>query len=219
MKLRYFVFDLDGTLIDSSGAILASLRQMEKRLGLHPLPDETLRTFLGPPLRRCFMEHYHVTEADTEDMVSCYRTCYMEVGIDHTEVFPGAAESLRYIRAQGGRTAIATMKQPPLDRETLRRTGLETLLDYVALVPEHSVGDKAELVEECLAHLDCGDRHKAVLLGDTPYDGLAAARTGIFFAAAGWGGSLNERECAAYGRICVYAEKPQHMWDFIRRVL
>ena len=219
MRLRYFIFDLDGTLIDSSGAILASLRKMEERLGLAQLSDETLRTFLGPPLRKCFMEHYHVTEADTEDMVSCYRACYLDVGIDHTEVFPGALECLRYIRERGGRTAIATMKQPPLARETLRRTGLAEWFDHVALVPEHSVGDKAELVEECLTYLGCGDRHRAVLLGDTPYDGEAAARTRILFAAAGWGGRLNENGGAGYERPDFYAETPQNMWNFIRRVL
>ena len=45
MGIDCFLFDLDGTLIDSDGAILTALRRMEQRLKLRPLSEEALRTF------------------------------------------------------------------------------------------------------------------------------------------------------------------------------
>ena len=219
MKLYDFIFDLDGTLIDSSEAILASLRRMEEQMDLGPLPEEALRSFLGPPLRRCFMEHYHVPLEATEAMLACYRACYLEAGIERTAVFPGVFDSLRYLRERGGHTAIATMKQPPLARETLRRTGLDAYFDHVALVPEHSVGDKAELIRECLERLGCRSAEEAVLFGDTTYDGQAAAQTGVRFVAAGWSGGF----CLPHdldGLTCsFYARTPEEMREFIRSVI
>ena len=69
MKLHYFLFDLDGTLVDSSGAILASLRLMEGRLGLPPLPEEDLRKFLGPPLKESLSRYYGASRWSVDTMV------------------------------------------------------------------------------------------------------------------------------------------------------
>ena len=180
MKLHYFLFDLDGTLVDSSGAILASLRLMEGRLGLPPLPEEDLRKFLGPPLKESLSRYYGASRWSVDTMVEAYVASYMESGIDRTVVFDGVQEALRHIRAKGGRIALATLKEHHLAVEVLRRTGLEEWFDYVALDLE-GPGDKAALIAECLEHLGCGDRSQAVMFGDSPYDGRAAALTGTRF--------------------------------------
>ena len=177
--MKYFLFDLDGTLIDSDGAILTSLRRMEERLGLPPLSDEALRTFLGPPLRGSFMTHYHVSPAGAEDMARVYRDSYLELGIGRTVVFDGVFEFLRHIRARGGHAAVATLKERRLAREILKQTGLGEYFDYVAL--DMGEGSKASLIRECLAGLNCRDPGRAVMFGDSPYDGLAAAEAGVAF--------------------------------------
>ena len=42
------IFDLDGTLLDTSPGIFGSVRFAEKSLGLDPIDDELLKEFLGP---------------------------------------------------------------------------------------------------------------------------------------------------------------------------
>ena len=39
---RLFLFDLDGTLVDTSPGILEALRQLEREMGAEPLPQKTL---------------------------------------------------------------------------------------------------------------------------------------------------------------------------------
>ena len=55
MSYRLFIFDLDGTLVDTSPGIMGTVRHVEKTLGIPPIPDEELRRFIGPPLEDSFM--------------------------------------------------------------------------------------------------------------------------------------------------------------------
>ena len=50
MAYRLFLFDLDGTLVDTSPGILEALRRMEQELGIAPLPQKTLEKFIGRTL-------------------------------------------------------------------------------------------------------------------------------------------------------------------------
>ena len=155
MGIDCFLFDLDGTLIDSDGAILTALRRMEQRLKLRPLSEEALRTFLGPALKDSFVTHYHASAAEIEDMLKVYREGYMELGVDRT-----------------------VMKERHLAQEVLSRTGLSECFDHIAL--DMGTGGKAGLIRECLASLDRA-AERAVMFGDSPQDGLAAAEAGVAF--------------------------------------
>lgn len=50
MRYKLFIFDLDGTLVDTSPGIMETVRQVEKSLNIPPIPEEQLRGFIGPPL-------------------------------------------------------------------------------------------------------------------------------------------------------------------------
>lgn len=203
MMFEYFVFDMDGTLVDTTDGIIASLQLMQKEMQLRDLPEETLRKFIGPPLKESFMKYYGVGLDETDCMTDVYRNCYMRVGIDRTHVFEGTIALLEAIRAAGCKCAIATLKQHQLASLTLKHTGIDALVDYVALNLDNSLGDKAKMIQECLDAIGCTDKSKAVMIGDSPYDGKAAGEAGVSFIplASGEGfrnpGSLAAMPCAA----------------------
>lgn len=178
---RYFIFDMDGTLVDTTRGIIVALQEMERRLHLPALGAATLRHFIGPPLKESFMKYYGVSLDETEDMTRVYRDSYMDVGIDKTEVFGGAVEVLKKIRTLGYKSAIATLKQHQLASKTLQTTGLDRLTDYICLNLDNSLGDKAKMIRQCLVALGCADPAQAVMIGDSPYDGFAARDAGIDF--------------------------------------
>lgn len=214
-RMRYFIFDLDGTLIDSTKAIIAALRGMERELGLEGLPVETLRAFLGPPLRQSLSEHYHVPLSGVEPLEESYRRCYMEAGVGETVIFDGVCDALGHIRAHGGYVGIATLKQHTLAAEVLRATPLGGLADYAALNTGSGVGDKAALIRECIDKLGCKDLGEAVMFGDSPYDGRAAAEVGIAFVPLACGAGFEKAGSLEGLKYLYAAQSPLEMRNFI----
>ncbi|MEG1525200.1 MAG: HAD hydrolase-like protein [Clostridia bacterium] len=178
---KYFIFDMDGTLVDTTNGIITSLQRMQETMHKQILPEETLRKFIGPPLKESFIKYYGVSMDETEEMARVYRECYLQVGIDKTKVFAGTLELLAHIRTAGGKSAIATLKQHQLATMTLMHTGIDTKVDYIALHTDNSVGDKAAMICQCLEALGCEDKRQAIMVGDSPYDGRASEQAGIGF--------------------------------------
>ena len=176
-----FVFDMDGTLVDTGDAIVASLQLMQQRAGLKQLDVPTLRRFLGPPLKDSMCRYYGVALEETDALTAVYRDCYFEVGIDMTVVFDHVEEFLLHIREKGGRCALASLKQAQLADAIVKRTGLDRLFDYICLNWENAVGDKAAMICTCLDKVGCTDKRRAVMFGDSPHDGRAAQKAGVDF--------------------------------------
>ena len=119
---RYFIFDMDGTLLDSTDGIIAALQEMEKRMGLAPLSMAELRGFIGPPLKESFIKYYGAAPEETDEMTRVYRDCYLDVGTDKTRVFDGAFELLRKyarwaIKAPLQRSSSTSSPQKPCSQQ------------------------------------------------------------------------------------------------------
>ena len=54
MRYRALLLDMDGTLIDSSGGIIACAKEAMEELGIPIPPEDTVHRFIGPPLKECF---------------------------------------------------------------------------------------------------------------------------------------------------------------------
>lgn len=73
MSYRLFLFDLDGTLVDTSPGILEALRRMEREVGAEPLPQKTLEKFIGPPLEWSMETYYGLEPRTAKVWAEIYR--------------------------------------------------------------------------------------------------------------------------------------------------
>ena len=144
---KYFIFDLDGTLIDSGAGIVASLKMMQEKLRLRQLNDIELHQFLGPPLKDLFMKYYGVDIQGANKLAKAYQELYMEVGIQKAKAFDGIIETLNDIKEAGCKVAIATLKQYKSVAKTMELTGLSEYVDYVAL-DLNGETSKCDLIKE-----------------------------------------------------------------------
>ena len=103
------LFDLDGTLTDSSEGILNSVRYMLEKTGL-AIPDEaTLHNFIGPPLADTLGELYGLSAEEANEAVQIYREYYGDQGINQLTVYAGIEKVLVELAANYT-LAIATSK-------------------------------------------------------------------------------------------------------------
>ncbi len=104
------VFDLDGTLIDSSTGILGTLRHTFDVMGFPLLPEPQMRKFIGPPLEPAFMEFVGVDRETAVKAVQVYRAEYRVTGVLGVEVYDGVPEMLEALAAAGHHLHVATSK-------------------------------------------------------------------------------------------------------------
>ena len=99
MRYDAVLFDVDGTLVHSSPGILETMRQTFRQMGVDP---ETLdlNRFLGPPLRKTFLETLG-SEEKCEQAVQVYREYYDRIGQHKCSVYPGVVEMLETLKRSG----------------------------------------------------------------------------------------------------------------------
>lgn len=178
MKYELIVFDWDGTLLDSAGAIVHAIQSACHDLGL-PAPDDArARHVIGLGLADAL--RHAVPELTVErypQMAERYRTHYL-AGDERLNLFPGVSDMLDRLRAAGHTLAIATGKS---------RHGLDRALDHSGLRP-YFLGTRCadecrskphpQMLEELLAEFGATPA-STLMIGDTSHDLQMALNAGI----------------------------------------
>lgn len=182
------IFDLDGTLIDSSPGILECLGYALKKANLQPVMplDNNL---IGPPLRQTLMNLTGLPPGEAiEKLAITFRDIYDSEGYKSSLAYPGVEELLAKSNSLGIPMAIATNKRRTPTLKILEHLGWGRYFQMVGAVdtstPSHA--DKATLLGSLLNELGV-DAAASLYVGDKWEDGEAAAANGMSFAAAYWG--------------------------------
>ncbi len=180
--MRTVVFDLDGTLADTSADLLAAANACFVALGHGALLDacDSLTAFHGgrAMLRLGFTRlGMEFTEQDISREYPRLLAHYAENIDTHTRLYPGAAEAVTALRAAGYATAICTNKPEGLAETLVRRLGVRDL--FGSLIGADTLPTRKPDAAPYLAAVDRagGDVARSMLVGDTETDrktGLAA---------------------------------------------
>ncbi|HSB08448.1 MAG TPA: HAD-IA family hydrolase [Blastocatellia bacterium] len=193
------LFDLDGTLIDTTDLILECFRHSWERVCGFSHPRESyLRTF-GAPLRDAMQqlltrtadatESGGIDEPDRviEQLLGEYRRFNLANHDRLALPVPGARESLAELRRRGYVIAVVTSKGRELATRGLRLCGLDSLVDSAVFLEDTNTHKPNP--EPILAALDrLGTQPaEAVYVGDSRHDMRAARAAGVQTIAALWG--------------------------------
>lgn len=113
-NIEYVLFDLDGTVSDSSEGITKSADKALKSEGIN-VPFETLTSFIGPALRVSFGRYTDDVEK-RDRMLDVYRERYSEKGWCENKIYPGMAE-LYAIFKKAGNTSCLQARNPSIFAE------------------------------------------------------------------------------------------------------
>ena len=162
------LFDVDGTLIDSAPGILHTLEEVFQKMGVD-VTGVNLRSYLGPPLRKSFGEHF--TELDKiEQATRLYRESYAVKGSHECAAYSGAAEMLQRLKDAGLILCTATSKPTEVVTPILDEKGLAPFFDFIggASMDEIKVRGQPLFFQDGGHHHSrlggCGAEHKSCLL-------------------------------------------------------
>ncbi|MDR3086612.1 MAG: HAD hydrolase-like protein [Azoarcus sp.] len=184
----HIVFDLDGTLIDSAAAILASYRAAFTVCGV--APARAIETdIIGPPIVETLrLLTGNAAPALIGELSDAFKRSYDTGGLLETLTYPGIGEMLAELRAAGRNLYIATNKRIHPTRLILEHFGWSACFDTVYALDLFSpcLPDKAAMIGRLLTDYALGTE-QAVYVGDRFEDGEAAEANGLPFIAATWG--------------------------------
>ncbi len=209
------VFDLDGTLIDSSSGILGTLRHTFAVMGFDLLPEAQMRKFIGPPLEPAFMEFVGVDKETAVRAVQVYRAEYKVTGVLGVEVYDGIPAMLTALVEAGHHLHVATSKPEAFALRIFENIGLAHHFTHICGAGmDGTRAKKAEVLAELFRRGGIADSGEAVLaeptkltdkltqwrmIGDRVYDIEGAAVFGMRSVGVTWGfGPVEEFAGAEY---------------------
>jgi phosphoglycolate phosphatase len=204
------VFDLDGTLVDSTPDIAAAVNHTLARRGLEPLQDRIVHELTGHGadelVRRCFAERgVELGADDLERETRLYLERYDEEPAARSTLFEDAAETLPALAARGVALAVCTNKETELARRVMTELGVET--HFAAVVGLDATPGRKPDPRHLEVTLDSvgAAADEAVYVGDTEIDARAAEAAGMRCIMVDWG-TGRDTEAPVWARIGRFAQ-------------
>jgi phosphoglycolate phosphatase len=185
-----YIFDLDGTLLDTLGDLAASVNYA---LRTHGMPEHTIddvRRFVGNGVRKLMERAIPEGEAnpDFEATFATFREHYMHHSLDTTKPYPEIMETLAELKACGCRLAVVSNKMMAATVELCKHFFPDTI--EVAIGENEAEGickkPAPDTVYAALRKLGVS-KDDAVYVGDSDVDIQTAANSGLPCISVLWG--------------------------------
>ncbi|CAK7027552.1 MAG: 5'-nucleotidase [Desulfovibrio sp.] len=204
MPFSTVFLDLDGTIVDSMPGITNSVSYALKQFGIDAKP-ESLRKFVGPPLRESFQFYFPETfNEDTVDaVIGHFRTRYADKGVHELTVYPGIPELIASLHDAAIPVALATSKAEYFAQQILEETNLARYFAFVAGA-DYSTNrlSKGDVLRHALANMPHTTPARSIMVGDREHDIFGAHEVSMPCAAVLYGyGNREEFENAGADHI------------------
>ncbi|MBV8395639.1 MAG: HAD-IA family hydrolase [Actinobacteria bacterium] len=190
MRFPVVLFDLDGTVVDSGGIILASLRYATQTVLGREIPEEELMAAVGGPALEAQMLRFAPDRVD--ELVRVYRE-HNEPLHDELECCAGMDDVLVRLKEEGRRLGLVSAKRRRTVELAFARVAVGHLFEVIV------GGDETERQKPApdplllaLERLEA-DADDAVYVGDSPYDMESAHAAGMYAVGVSWG-RIHKRE-------------------------
>lgn len=186
MKYELVVFDWDGTLLDSAGAIVRAIQAACRDLDLPVPEDGRARHVIGLGLVDAMRHAVPELPAERyQAMVERYRFHYLS-GDHELTLFDGVPEMLARLRRDGHILAVATGKSRVGLERALDHSGLRPLFQSSRCADECHSKPHPQMLEELMAEFGVAQA-TTVMIGDTSHDLLMASNAGVDALAVAYG--------------------------------
>ena len=178
MSTKLVIFDLDGTLLDTSEGIKASVKYVIEKYNL-PLPTETiLNSFIGPPIQASFKHLYNLSDEKSTALAALFREQYKSADLFKAKPYDNVFEVLRYLRSNGVKTAVATYKREDYTKLLLDHFGLSKYFDIICGSDFEGKLQKKDIILNAVnkSRFSIND---TIMVGDTILDAEAERESSI----------------------------------------
>ncbi len=185
------IFDMDGTLVNSSITIANAINHVRKQLGFAPMDTALILSKVNDHTINPAQFFYHAPSF-AHDHERWFSEYYSRNHDKELVLYDGVMELLKALKEAGYKLAVATNAYRRSTIESLTHLGIHDLFDAIACYDDVYQGKPhpamlLKLLEEL--HVS---KEKALFIGDGPRDEQAAKRAGIDYIMVNWGFTEHE---------------------------
>lgn len=170
-----FIFDLDGTLVDSAAQISRAVNRTLEAQGFTHRSEAEILKRIGLPAVELF-SHLELTEAEANKIVSEFRF-QLSLEISESNVaFEDALRFVRMLKSEKRFVGVATSKPTDLAKSVINNSDYRNLVDHVVGIGVYDPKPNPGMINEILTKFNLVS---GVMFGDRPEDISAALNAGI----------------------------------------
>lgn len=180
--MKAILFDLDGTLLDTTEGLECCVLRTAKEMGFPPPShEEILSRFIGPPVQFSFGRYYGLDDAMAQRCADVFRSHYQQPDVlFKASPYLGLFETLGALQNRGVRLGVATYKREDYALKLLHHTGIDAYCSVTHGGDNFNKRTKSDIIQLCLEELGIPFQ-ETLLVGDTEHDAKGAEALGLPF--------------------------------------
>ena len=194
-NFKNYIFDLDGTLINSSNEVLLCFKKAFAQAN-YPIDEKNLTSdIIGPPLNNIIkLIAPNINEQKTQDVTKYFRQIYDYDENDISVVYDGFYEILNHLKQINSKLFIATLKPYIPTKRVLQKFNLADFFDDIYTIDKfEGKYTKEQMVVDIITKYNL-DKQSTVMAGDAKGDIIAGKNAGVKTIAALWGYGTNKED-------------------------
>ena len=202
-----FIFDFDGTLVDSEQAIYQCFQSITKQLAPERM-EYAKNILIGPPLRDTASEILGPDHQDSlDEFVQLFIAMHDEQVIQHTQPYPDVIQVLKQLHVKSIPMAVATNKRLAPTQKLIDHFGWNNYFSFIECSDsQNEMRNKDAMIQDIINQNE--SFYGSYFIGDTVNDGLSANLNQLQFIKAcyGYGRDQDWSKVTAYQEIHQFIE-------------
>ena len=204
--MNVLIFDVDGTLVDSSKGIIKSVKETLNSLSMPDIPEPAIHNMIGPPIDESIGKYLNLNEENRKQFKHEFRRIYYSKYLYEAQLYTEIEKILNEL----SKTYILTIATNKERNNTIRLLSELKVAQFFRIV-EGSANDrlylKSEMISNILKELNVPPKD-AIMIGDSISDFEAAKKNGVSFIGADYGyGNLSD---------CIHEKMAEKPSDFVK---
>lgn len=182
------IFDVDGTLLDTTEGIVSAVQYTIKQYGLSELSYKEYLSFIGPPIQNSFRIHYGIEDKiELQKIATIFRDRYKVYDLLKAKSYDGIYRLCDSLMKNNIKIAVATYKRQDYAIEILQHFGFHKYSDILIGADHDNKLTKADIIRKCIEELGFISTKDIVMIGDSDNDAEGAEKMGVDFIGVTYG--------------------------------
>lgn len=200
-KYSSVLFDLDGTLLDTSEGILSSVSYTIKEMNFPEISEKVMKSFIGPPIQNSFKRVYNLDDETTTEAARVFRQRYSTVDLNRAKLYDEVIDLLKFLKDNHYKVGVATYKREDYAKKILDDFGISKYCDCIYGADFQGKYTKQDIINLCINEIE-KDKSKVLMIGDTDHDKIGAEQANVDFLAVTYGFGYSKDNVNNCEKVC-----------------